>query len=372
MIREIENIDSGNRVSSEDTRTITDELYRRHSSSYHKLLQIYGLVRTSAVCLEMTNTALVNAVTEMDSTEDNVVLLTPYDTPTYPTSITDGEKAERSQEFMSIYAKRVNTDSVFVDENDYIDSSIEITKSITTEDNSVPTAVVENSTDNILRSDVPYVARYLMDSAVRTTLKVGIKSEDKQMAINAIRFVPMPAVGMVSLDSITYGAGSNIVLNGGEDLEAITSYDFDRTFQGYIHFRPVDTNYIYVSVSSETYLSSLSAVGIGITKIIGEINTYSPTSYIGWPIEFPGAYSRLSRVRILPSKYSNGVENTQVKIYDSLSDFNQVNDNYIALCGANTSVDITHTVVPEPYLLLEITSENGTTPSVGKIQLEFS
>jgi len=371
MIRSIENVTRGSRVSSEDIREMTDGLYQKHSAGYHKILQLYGLLRTASLGLEMTNSAMSSVISSLVTEDANVLIYDAADTPTYPSSIGAGEKAECHQEFMTIIGKRVNTKLVFTDDDNVIDSAITVRKALSTADNSIPTGVVENAVENALTGDAPYIARYLMDSAVRTTLTLDMKSTAKPMYINALRFIPIPSVGMVTLDNITYGSGSSIILNGGSALPEIEEFSLDRSYQGYIHFRPITTTDFYIALSSETYMSNFEAVAIGLSRLIGEINTYASTSYIGWEVEYPTGYTKINRLRIIPGKYSNGVDNTRVKVYDNVDDFNAVNDSYIELCGSNTSLNISSTSVPTPYILLEIDNDNGTTPCVSQVKLEF-
>jgi hypothetical protein len=210
-----------------------------------------------------------------------------------------------------------------------------------------------------------------MPSAVRTTLDISVRSTAKPLSINALRFNPMPAAGMITLDSLQYGAGTNVVLNGGADLTELSSFELDRTYQGYIHFRPITSTAFTISLSSETYISAFNAVAIGLSRLIGELNTYASKSYVGWLVEYPDGYTKIKNLKILPAKYSNGVANTSVKIYDNEGDFNLVNDSYIEQCDDDTNLDIQSSSVPTPYVLLEIDNDNGTSPCVGKVQLEF-
>jgi hypothetical protein len=371
MIRGIENVTRGNRVSSEEIREIIDGLYQKYASNYHKTLQLFSLLRTASLGLEMTNSAWSAVTNALVETGDNILDFTPYSSYLYPTSIADGEKAEIHQEFMAFIGKRVNSRLVFTDTDNVIDPSITIIKSVHTSDNSIPTRVIENIIDNCITGEAPFIARYLMDSAVKTTLNVTIRSTAKPLSINSLRFIPIPAVGMVTLDNLTYGAGTNVVLNGGAVLPAITSFDMSRSYQGYINFRPLTTTILGMSLSSETYISSFEAVAIGLSRLIGELNTYASTSYIGWLAEYPTGYTKISNIQILPARYSNGVANTRVKIYDNLNDFNLANDSYIELCDDNTNLNIQATAVPTPYILLEIDNDNGTTPCVERVRLQF-
>ena len=371
MIRSIENISRGNRVSSEETRDITDSMYQKYASGYHKILQLYGLLNTTTLGLEMTSSAMSSVLSSLVVAEDNIVTFDPYSTHVYPSSLTEGEKAEYHQEFMAFIAKRVNSQLVFTDTYDRIDSSLSLVKTVYTSDNSIPTKIVENAIENCLTGAAPFIARYMMESAVRTTLNIDIRSTSKPLSINAIRFVPIPSIGMISLDSIKYGSGSNVVLNGGADLPEISAYTLNRTYQGYIHFRPITTTDLYLALSSETYISSFGAVAVGLSRLIGELNTYASISYIGWEVEYPDGYDKITNLKILPAKYSNGVNGTSVRIYDNLADFNLVNDNYIERCDADTNLNIQYSSVPTPYILLEIENDNGTSPCVGSVKLEF-
>ena len=371
MIKSIENVGRGRRVSSEENRDIIDGMYQKYAKTYHRIQQLYGLTKTLSLGLEMTNVAMASTISALITDTANTLLLDAQSTYIYPSSITDGEKAEVHPEFMNIIGKRVNSRLVFTDTNNIIDPAISIVKTIGTVDNSIPTKIIENTVENCLTGASPYIARYQMDTAVRTTLTLDIKSMAKTMSINALRVVPIPAVGMISIDSIKYGAGSSVVLNGGNVLEELSDYDLDRTYQGYIHFRPVTATDLFIALSSETYVPEFGAVAIGLSKVIAELNTYASTSYIGWLATYPDGYTKISRLQILPAKYSNVVDNTRVKIYDNVTDFNAVNDNYIELCGSNTLLNIDSTTVPTPYILLELDNDSGTTPCVGKIRLEF-
>lgn len=371
MLRDIEDISRDKRVSSTKTRSLTDELYNKISSNFHRLLQVYGMVRTATVCLELTNASMMTVLAATETDQPNIVTVTAYDDCIYPSIVETNERAERNQEFVSITAKRVNSRLVFADEDGILNPSISLTKAIQTADDKSPKYVIENSIENAFRGDLPYVARFVKDEVAKTTLLLDIESKDQAYAINAIRYIPMPAMGAITLDGLSYSDGKLLTLNGGGKLEDISVYTLARTYQGYIHFEPIETTKLSLKLSSEVYLSALAAIAIGITKIIGEFNTYALKSYIGWKIDYPFGYSKLKNIRLIPATYSSSMKNASIKIYNNVNDFNQTNDNYIIKCGENTDVDIRETSVPEPYMLLELDSENNTTPCVGRIRLEF-
>jgi hypothetical protein len=329
------------------------------------------MVRTATVCLELTNASMMTVLASTESDDPNIVNITAYDDALYPTSISSYEKAERNQEFVSITAKRVNSRLVFADADGTLNPSMEVVKTIRTEDNIAPRYIVENSIENIFRGDLPYVARYVKDEVAKTRLQLDINSKDQPFAINAIKYIPMPAMGAIVLETLTYDEGKPITLNGGVTFPDVTQYSLERTYQGYIHFEPVDASSIRFSLSSEVYLSALSCIAIGITKILGELNTYALKSYIGWKMVYPHDATRLINVQIIPATHSSSVKNVRVRIYDNVDDFNQANDQYIVSCGNDTDVDIRKVSIPNPYILMELTSENNTTPCVGRIRLEF-
>ena len=372
MIREIEDISRERRVSSTKTRELTDTLYNRISWSFHRLLQVYGMARTATVCLELTNASMMTVLASTEKDEQNVTAITAYDEAIYPSIVEESEKAERNQEFVSITSKRVNSRLVLADENGVINPSLEIIKTAVSGDQRAPRYIIENSISNAFRGDLPYVARYVKDDVSKVVLNLSITSKDQPFTINALKFIPMPAMGATVLEALTYDVGKNVVMNGGVELPPISVYQIERTYQGYIHFEPVSTTELTLSLASEVYLSALGCIAIGINKIVGEFNTYAIKSYIGWPIKYPYGYSRIANIQIIPATYSESMKNVRAKIYDNINDFNQVNDRYIALCDENTDLDIRQTSAPTPYLLLELDSENNTTPCVGRIRLEFA
>lgn len=372
MLRNIEEINRSKKVSSKNTRELTDDLYNSLSRNFHRLLQIHGMVRTSTVCLELTNASMMTVLASAEKDEPHIINITAYDECLFPTAISDNEQAERSQEFVTITSKRVNSRSIFVDENDILNSSLEFTKAIKTSDEKIPKYIIENSIENAFKGDLPYVSRFVKDEVKKTTLELQILSKDQPFTLNAIRYIPMPAMGAITLDSMTYDGGKHLVTNGDCVLPDVNTYAIDRTYQGYIHFEPIETSTFCIQLSSEVYLSALSCTAIGITKIIGEFNTYALKSYIGWKITYPYGYTQLKNITIFPATYSTSMKHVRIKIYDNSNDFNEISDRYIIQCGENTEVNIQQSTVPEPYILMELDSVSNTTPCVGRIRLEFA
>jgi hypothetical protein len=172
------------------------------------------------------------------------------------------------------------------------------------------------------------------------------------------------------LEKLRYDGINPVVLNGSLEFDETSIYDVTRTFPGYIHFEPVETSLIRMAISSELYVSSLGAVTVGLSKIVGEYHTYAQTSYIGYKVSYPTGTTKLTRVKMSLDSYSLSLANVRIKVYDSVDDFNAVNNSYVVSCGADQTVN-----VPDPgndlYFLVEFESVNNTTPCVGKIELEY-
>lgn len=370
MIENIRTVNREDRVKSEDNRELDDRIYATLSDEHHCLLRLLGRVRIMNTTLTLTNASL-SSLLNSDTSSGNTVLINSNTIPMYPTSLTDEQKAERDTEFGILTAKKLNSRLVFTDNNDIVKPTITVTRAT---DNSLflekPDYVVENSIRHILEGSEPYMASFVREEMSKSNITLDIRSTDQPFLINALKYIPMPMAGSVMLEKLRYDGINPVVLNGGMEFSEASLFDITRTFPGYIHFEPVETSLIRLAVSSELYVSSLEAVTVGLSKIVGEYHTYAQTSYIGYKVSYPEGTTKLTRVKMSLDNYSLSLANVRIKVYDSVDDFNTINSRYIISCGSDQTVDI-----PDPgndlYFLVEFESVNNTTPCVGKIELEY-
>jgi hypothetical protein len=371
LIEDIREISRADRVSSSQLRELDDKVYAELSSGYHNLLRLLGKVRTLNTCLVLTNASL-SSLLNSESTDENTVIIDSGTAPLYPSSISDGEKAERDTEFGVITAKKVNSRLVFTDDAGIMKPTVRVVRAT---DNALflekPDYVVENAVEHCLEGDEPYLASFTKDSMSRSNITLEMRSTDQPFLINAIKYIPMPMAGSVMLEKLRYDGINPVVLNGGLEFEETSIYNTARTFPGYIHFEPVETSLIKMAVSSELYISTLGSVTVGVSKIVGEYHTFAKTSYIGYKVEFPTGTTKLTKVKMEKDSYALSLSNVIIKVYNSADDFNAVSNHYIVSCGVEQEVS-----VPDPggslYFLIEIESVNNTTPCLGKIELEYS
>lgn len=373
---EINNIVRSKRVNSEELRELFDSYNSRISAAYHRENEIYGMLRTAMVCLEMTNSSMMITLSQLSKEGLKTRMISAYTDCIYPSSVADGEKAERHPEFLTIAAKRLNTKSVFLDSDGNTYPSIRVNKTIVSDTADIPDSVLENKLENVIRGDVPYLIRYIKESVIsRAHLGLEIESTGEPFRINALRYVPIPGMGGNILKTLSYGGSKRPVMNGDYVLPDLTGnylFDINRTLCGYFNFKPVETDRIKFDISSELYVSSMHCVAIGIGRVVGELNTYAKKSYIGYKINYPTGTESLTNVKISPSPYASSIKNIKVKIYGNQSDFDSVGNNFLAsFIDEYSPQNINRQTAPTVFVLVEIESENETTPTLGTIQLDF-
>lgn len=370
MIEDIRDINRSDPISSINNRKIDDKILAELSNQYHTLLSLLGKVNTLSVCLNLTNASLVNMLKSVDEEEDKIYI-DSHTEPQYPTSISEIDMAENISEYGIIIAKRINNRSIFVDDNDIIKPNIEIVRST---DNSLflenPDKVIENSPKHAFEGIEPYIAQFVKNNMSRSNITIDVKSNSQPFLINAIKYIPMPMAGSIMLERLRYDGINPVILNGEVEFDETSIYDIHRTLPGYIHFEPVETSVMRITVTSELFNTSLNAVTVGISKIAGEYNTYASKSYIGYKVNTPLGYTKLKAVTMNKDGYTMSLNNISIKIYDSLDEFNNVSNRYLISCGTNQTVDIPCENIPL-YFLVEIDSINNTTPSLSGISLEY-
>ena len=94
MIEDIRTVNREDRVKSEDNRELDDRIYSTLSSEHHNLLRLLGRVRTMSTSLTLTNASL-SSLLDSETADENTVLINSNTEPTYPSSITEAEMAER-------------------------------------------------------------------------------------------------------------------------------------------------------------------------------------------------------------------------------------------------------------------------------------
>jgi hypothetical protein len=370
MISEIQKIDEGKKVSSRSLRDLSDKTYGRISKTFHDSMKTSGNLRAATICMEMMNASLSSILDLTDPAAANVSLITPYSESIYPSS--SFHKAEKTTGGMCFNARRISTRPVFTDTNGNILSSISISRSITAADDVLPDKITENSITNLFNTGIPFITRVEKEVLSRIIMELTISSTDEPLKINALRYVPIPAVGVTTLDNITVNTGGQLTMNGYTVFQSSTGQVMDRTREGYIHFEEVDMADITLTLSSETFLTSYNCVAIGMSGLVGEYNNYALKSYIGWSIPYKGEYTSLTKVKAYAANYSESLSNVRFNLYSNISDFNNVSSSYITTFGSEQILTgINNSLYPNLYLLMEITSVNNTTPCIGKIELEF-
>lgn len=371
MIEEIKRVGRGERVSSIDNRIFDKKLYTGISNQYHRLIQVLGKVRTMSASLAATNAAISRIISSMTVDEENIQTITTNTEPIYPYSCGDNQKAEIADEYGIIISKRMNTSMVFIDTLGNILPSIEIMRTTTSgvTDTQIISAITDNALDNILMEDDPYLAKFIGQGLTSANLTVDIYSRNKSININAIRCIPMPAIDAVSMLLAKYDGINPVVVNGSKELTTYLDYTSLRSFPGYIHFEPVETQLIRFMFVSNLYVSSLSAIIIGLSRIIGEYNTYAKKSYIGYKITPPDGATKIKNIAIYTDGFGESVDNVNIKIYDNQIDFDAMSNDYIKLVSQVMDVDMI--LGAETYYLLEFESVNNTTPTVNRIVTEF-
>lgn len=358
-------------VSSVEQGKLDQEISGELSHQYHRLLRLLGKIGTVNTCLTLTNSAIMNII-QTTVSSDTVVSIGSSTEPVYPTSLADNQKAELIPEYGVIIAHRRSTVPVFTDENGTIRTFVTVSRST---DNALylenPDYLMENSVDHILDDSEPYLAQFVKDSMSKSNINIDIETTDQPFLINSLRFMPMPVVGSVLLESVYYNGVNPIVLNGETELSTVQDYTIQRTLPAYLHFEPVETSVLRLELSSTLYNSTLNAVCIGVSSVIGEFNTYAEYSYSGYEITAPEGVTLLKRITVLGNGYTESLDNIEVRVYTSLDEYNGMTSRY-AVSG--TTDRITSVPVPESgvmYLLVILTSRENTTPVITGVDLTF-
>ena len=245
MIENIRTVNREDRVKSEDNRELDNRIYGTLSSEHHNLLRLLGRVRTMNTSLTLTNASL-SSLLNSETAEDGTVLITSNTAPTYPTSITSEQMAERDTEFGILTAKKLNSRMVFTDDSGIIRPTITITRAT---DNSLflekPDYVVENSTRHILEGSEPYLASFTKVDMSRSNITLDIRSTDQPFLINAIKYIPMPMAGSVMLEKLRYDGINPVVLNGSLEFDETSTLSYcSKTRGGSKHiYRATIRNY---------------------------------------------------------------------------------------------------------------------------------
>jgi len=361
-------------VSSRRTKELEEYFHADLANQYHRILGLLSKARVASTCVTLTNAAFASLISSLSETSSSTQVITPASPVIYPESTTASEKVEKDEEFGIFHSKRINTREVFTDTDGELLSSIRIERtSEAIEAGEIsPDVIIENEPKHAITGMTPYLARFASEAEMEETdIVLDIISASGPFELNAIRFTPMPMAGAVSLDKLNYDGVVPVTMNGRTTYTEGESFTVNRSYLGYIHFEPVSTTRFRLKLSSNMYVSSLKCITVGVSSIIGEMNVYSRYSYAGFQIVFPEGTSRIKSITTTGDKYSPSVENVTYWIYNSLTRFNNLSDDYVGAYGPTQTLDISKPASGSLYLLMRLESINNTTPCVGKITLEF-
>jgi len=371
MIANNRRVSRSERVSSQELRDLDDSMVATLSMNYHRIRKLLGKLRTMMTCLRVTNASFARELRVLLEEDDMAVTITAENDPVYPSSLQDAEKAENHSEFGVICAKRLNTALVFTDETNQVRPTIELIRSTTTGTTEELSTMIENSLEHSLIGNEPYLCRFVGEMVSKANLSIDIISRNREMNINALRFIPMPSAGGTSLGGLRYDGVNPVVMNGNQEYPIETTFNRTKSYPGYVHFKPVVTNLLRLNMNSNLYVAQLGCIAIGVSQIIGEYNAYAKKSYIGYLVEVPEGATKLVELSMYEDQFALSALNARVKVYDNLSDFNNISSNFIA---SSIGVQTMNLSISQSYLyvLLEITSVDNTTPCIGKIVARFA
>ena len=232
----------------------------------------------------------------------------------------------------------------------------------------------------MLAKGVPYITTFMHDNVtnmIDARLKISVISSARPLVFNALRLIPMPTVGTVSIDDIGYGNSailSRLIMNGSEAFAAGTPCDAQRARPMYLHCEPISTRSFSIYLSSGTTIEDIGAICMGISRLVAEYNVYADTSYIGYTVTVP-AGKKLSHVSIATSAWVHETSNIDINVYKNSQAFNALDSKADATitCSGNTSV------IPSVtdgsgvlYILVRLKASNGTTPCFTGLDLTWS
>ena len=379
MIEELDLVTRSSIVSSQDRREFDERVYTELSNLYHRTLAIIGRANTVSLCLGLTNSALLNTISSLQISQDPMVVTVDARTlPLYPT-VSEQQQAERFSDFRVITARRVHSVPVFVTETGQIRAGVEMTRTTANALHMArPSTIVENTLTGILTGDAPYLIKFSYPQEELSNLTLNISSTTTPFSINAVRIVPMPVVGSISLVYMKHSTLLKPVLNGNIEFPDISGNEDPqlrtrRSFPAYIHFKQIDTSVLRFAFESRLYLQDKGAVVIGISSMLGEMNVYALKSYIGWEINVPSGATKIIRTHIYSDNYAESVVNARLKVYSDLVEFNRVSNDYLLSSVGDTLQDVPiGSGTTKLYALLDIDSVDNSTPCIGRIEVEFA
>lgn len=370
MIDQMRTVSRRERVSSKEIRDVDDKFHRAISTQYHRVLQLLGKVRTASTCLSATNGAMTRLYRSLSDRVEGSLVVNASSPVLYPSSLVESAQATVEPEFGVITARVLNRALVFTDEKENIRPHINVARS-TSGVGTTTRTIVENAVSHALVGTEPYLARFVGSNTGYVELTLDILSLTRKMNINALRLVPMPSAGGVSLVQLVHTNNDNVILNGGLPFPESFLFRESTSLAGHIHFQPIETNLLRMTLATDLYLSDLDCSVIGVAKVIGEYNTYAKNSAVGFSLDIPDGATRLAALSISADNFAQSVENAKVKVYSDLSSFNAMSNDYITWATHTMQTPGVSVSGEKIYLLLEIESVDGTTPCIGKITARF-
>lgn len=364
-------------VSSYETREAIDQANADIARLYHRSLELLGRAHVLGTCMDLTNASLLRLIREeLWAPDSGSIAFTPTSEAIYPTSLDALSYAEQSPEFGIMHARRAETQNVFADTFGRLRAGFSLAR---TTNNALflarPDALVENDLANVIGGGTPYLAFFEKADIDRANITLHLTSAGAPFTINALRYSPMPAAGSQVLELIKYSSISAPRFNGGVSLtdlsvDSTTDQRTPRSFAGYLHFEPLTTTSLRLSVSSDLYLSSMGAIVVGMSAIVGELNVYARNSTIGFSAAVPAGKTRLSSLTINTDAFGGDASNVRVRLYWTREAFDRMEDHFLSTAATRTcDIPLTGATI---YATIEFTSVNNTTPTVSSVVLGLS
>jgi len=356
-------------VSSARMRKFQEYTNAQFGLIYHRILGLLGDTRTLVVCNTMTNLAFLRLLGEVAST--NEVIINPFTaTALVPSSATQAQRATCDREVGYISAGIVGSQQLFV-MGSSLDPRVKLTRSseISKESASNVWAILENDISYALVDEVPYLARFavLSDPGV-IDLTLTVAFTGASFTCNAVKIIPVPIAGGVTIADVTHTAGLSLYGNNHTLITAATEIDDERSFAAFIPFEPVKTTSMSITFLSSLYSSVLKCTSVGIGLMSFYHNIYARKSYIGFYIEPPEGATRIAQVTTKATPFTPDLSGVQYYFYPDRNSFDLISNEFVAVTGPNQYANIP---AAPYYLLVEIASTNNTTPVIKSIKLSY-
>ena len=358
-------------LSSKETADFRKNVETRQSDHYFAIKKLKGKVDIFATSLVMTEAA-ITIMLDAQSEDDSVLTFSSRSDKIYPTSSDVEYNAESLSDFNSISAYRTNTESVFITDVGDLRDDILIDRTTNTafELDKDQDRILDNNPVYCFSGDTPYMISFEKnsDGSLDTAdITIIASKESGQFFINAIRYVPMPSVGLITLNSVKYDLGTSVLLHDSTSFPIVTTPTLSRTKARYLHFQQIETSSILMSMMTGG-AASVDNMTIAVSRIIGEYNTYAAESYVGFALNTDKIIETFTFNMANEDESNSGIT---AYLYNNIAAFNTLSTSPAdcTICTNNEEISVTPPEDGNMWILLKIETDGSSTPVLESVTL---